>query len=351
MITPDKQFRQDELARMEPTSRAILNQLGLTTGDVRQDADAVQWTSRELLYVRRKVFEVNYPDLLGMIFVPPDNESTDAGASHFTYNYTDRVGKARIAGAMPRGQVPRVDVKTEQATPIEIQSIILGYGWNLQELRATVLARRPLPTAKAAACRRGMAQEHDDIILIGDGTADSKYLRGLFKLPISGGSAVNVYTVPNGDSGSPLWANKTGMEIVKDLHGLCNAIQTTSLGTEVANMVALPLTSMTTAMEKRIGDGSSVSALDYFIEQRKKMTRGYFQGVEASVKLETAGATSNKRSVAYDRNPMKVFRVDPIEFEQMPMKIDSFETTVDCHARTAGVVNPYPKSVAYGDGI
>lgn len=351
MTTPDKQFRQDELALMEPTSRAILNQLGLTTGDVRQDADAVQWTSRELLYVRRKVFEVNYPDLLGMIFVPPDNESTDAGASHFTYNYTDRVGRAKLAGAMPRGNIPRVDVKTEQATPIEIQSIVLAYGWNLQELRAEIFARRPLSGARAIATRKTMAQEHDDIILIGDGTADYKYLRGLFKLPITGGSAVNVYTVPNGDSGSPLWANKTGMEIVADLHGLCNAIQTATNGVEVASMVGLPLTSMTTAMQKRIGDGSSVSALDYFIEQRKKMTRGYFQGVEASVKLETAGATSNKRMAAYDRNADKVFRVDPIEFEQLPPQVDGFETVINCHMRTAGVCNPYPKSVAYGDGI
>lgn len=350
-IPHDRQFRQDELARMEPTTRGVLHTLGLLGGEHRQDADAIQWTSRELLAVRRTVFEVNYPDLLGMVFVPPDIESTDVGAMHYTYNYTDRVGKAKIAGSMPRGNIPRVDVKTEQATPIEIQSFVIAYGWNMQEMRAQVMARRPLTADRAIAARKTIAQEHDDAILIGDGTADYKYLRGLFKLPISGGSAVNVYSVPNGDSGSPLWANKTGMEIVADLHGACNAIQTTTNGVEVASMVALPLTSMTTAMQKRIGDGSSVSALDYFIEQRKKMTRGYFQGVEASVKLETAGATSNKRMVAYDRNPSKVFRVDPVEFEQLPPQVVDFETVINCHARSAGVVNPYPKSVAYGDGI
>lgn len=347
----NKQFRQDEIARMEPTSRMILNQLGLTSGDIRQDADALQWTSRELLSVRRQVFEVKYPDLLGMVFVPPDIETTDPGASHFTYNYTDRVGKAKLVGSMPRGNIPRVDVKTEQATPIEIQSLVVAYGWNLQEMRASIFARRPLSASRAVAARKTIAQEHDDIILIGDGTADYKYLRGLFKLPVSGGSAVNVYTVPNGAAASPLWTQKTGMEIVADLHGLCNAIQTATNGVEVASMVALPLTSMTTAMEKRIGDGSSVSALDYFIEQRKKMTRGYFQGVEASVKLETAGATGNKRMVAYDRNPEKVFRVDPVEFEQMPVQVVDFESVTNCHARSAGVCNPYPKSVAYGDGI
>lgn len=347
----NKQFRQDEIARMEPTSRMILNQLGLTSGDSRQDADALQWTSRELLSVRRQVFEVKYPDLLGMVFVPPDIETTDPGASHFTYNYTDRVGKAKLVGSMPRGNIPRVDVKTEQATPIEIQSLVVAYGWNLQEMRASIFARRPLSASRAVAARKTIAQEHDDIILIGDGTADYKYLRGLFKLPVSGGSAVNVYTVPNGAAASPLWTQKTGMEIVADLHGLCNAIQTATNGVEVASMVALPLTSMTTAMEKRIGDGSSVSALDYFIEQRKKMTRGYFQGVEASVKLETAGATGNKRMAAYDRNPEKVFRVDPVEFEQMPVQVVDFESVTNCHARSAGVCNPYPKSVAYGDGI
>lgn len=340
------EFRHDEIARMEPYARQIIHTLGLTSGDHRADADSLAWTSRELLMVKKRIYDVQYPELIGMVLVPPDTEITDPGASHFTYNYQDRVGKVRLAGAMPRGNIPRIDVKTEQATPIEIQSMVGAYGWNLQEVRASIMARRPLPTAKAVAARKSMMHEHDDIILLGDGTADYKYLRGLFKLA----SAIS-YTVPNGDAGSKTFETKTGMEIVKSLHGLCNAIQSNSNGVEQPTHVVLPLSSYTEAVEKRIGDGSTTSALDYFIEQRKKMTRGKFVGVESSVKLETAGASSAKRSVAFDRDPDKVFRVDPIEYEEMPPQVDDFETVVNFHARTAGVVSPFPKSVAYGDGI
>lgn len=341
--TPDK-------IRMDAFAARLVQELGIVTEN-RTDADNVAFVSRELLHVRKQVLEVQYPELMGMVFVPPARESTPIGATHSTYNYTDRAGKAALAGAMPRGAIPRVDVTTAQATPIEIQSIVAAYGWNMEELRSEVYARRPLSAARAIAARKTMAQEHDDIILLGDGTATYKYLRGLWKLPLSGANAVNEYTVPNGAAGSPLWVNKTGMEIVADLHGVCNRIQTVTNGVEVANMVALPLVAMTTAMEKRIGDGSSQSALSYFIEQRKLITRGAFQGVEASVKLATASAGGAQRMVAYDRNPDKVYRDDQIEFEQLPPQIKDFETVINCQARTAGVINPYTKSVAYGDGI
>lgn len=340
------EFRQDEIARMEPHARMIINNLGLTNGNHRQDADALAWTVRELLMVKRTVYEVQYPELMGMTFVPPDTEVTDPGASHFTYRYQDRVGKARLAGAMPRGNIPRSDITVSEETPIEIQSIVMAYGWNLQEVRAAVLARRSLTAAKAVATRKAMMHEHDDIILLGDGTSDYKYLRGLFKL-----SGTVSYAVPNGDSGAKTFESKTGMEIVATLHGLCNAIQTNSNGVEQPSHIILPLTSYTTAIEKRIGDGSSVSALDYFIAQRKRMTGGKFQDVQSSVKLETAGSGSTKRAVAYDRDASKVFRVDPVEYEEMPPQTEDFETVVNCHARTAGVTTPYPKSIAYGDGI
>lgn len=336
--------------RMDTIAAQIVQQLGIVTEN-RTDADNVAFVSRELLNVRKQVFEVQYPELMGMVFVPPAREPTPLGATHSTYNYTDHVGKARLAGAMPRGNIPRADVKTTQATPIEVQSIVTSYGWNMEELRNEVYARRPLSAARAIAARKTIAQQHDDIILLGDGTSDYMFLRGLFKLPTTGADAVIVYTVPTGDSGSKTFESKTGMEIVATLHGLCNEIQTITNGVEVATHVGLPLSSYTVAANKRIGDGSTLSALDYFIEQRKKLTKGVFQGVEASIKLETAGATSTKRSIAYARDADKVFRDDQVEFEQLPPQVIGFETIINCQARTAGVCNPFTKSVAYGDGI
>ena len=352
MSTPNRrQFRQDEIDRMTPIASQVVQMLGASTGNSREDADNLNNLSRELLHVRATVVEVQYPELRGMVFLPPADERLDPGASHYTYNYTDRSGKSRMAGAMPVGNIPRADVKTEQATPVEFQSMVLAYGFNLQELRASVMARRPLPMQKADATRKIMAQDHDDIILIGDGTADFKYLTGLFKQPIAGANAVATYTVPNGDAGSKTWELKTAAEIVADLHGLCNAVQLGTNGVEIPNLVGLPLTSYTVASTRRMGDGNSDSALDFFINQRQKMTGGAFQGVEPSVKLETAGATATKRAIAYVRGGGKSFRADSVEFEQMPPQIVGFDTVTNCHSRTAGCIVPFTKSIAYGDGI
>lgn len=337
--------------RMDQIAAQIYLSLGMETTSTREDADNVAFLSRDLLFVRKQVLEVQYPELLGMVFVPPAREPTPIGATHSTYNYTDRSGKARLAGAMPRGNIPRVDVKAEQATPIEIQSIVAAYGWNKEEMRSAIYARKSLSADRAIAARKTIAQEHDDIILLGDGTSDYKFLRGLFNLPITGGNSVVVYTVPNGDAGLKTFESKTALEIVKTLHGLCNAIQTASNGVEVATHVGLPLSSYTEAATKKMGDGDATSALDYFITQRKRLTGGKFQDVLSSIKLETVGAGGTKRSIAYDRNPDKVYRDDQIEFEQEPPQIDGYETIVNCQARTAAVINPYTKSIAYGDGI
>lgn len=337
--------------RMDQIAAQIYQSLGMETTSSRQDADNIAFLSRDLLFVRKQVLEVQYPELLGMMFVPPAREPTPIGATHSTYNYTDRAGKARLAGAMPRGNIPRVDVKAEQATPIEIQSIVAAYGWNKEEMRSAIYARKSLSADRAIAARKTIAQEHDDIILLGDGTADCKFLRGLFNLPITGTNSVIVYTVPNGDTGAKTFESKTALEIVATLHGLCNAIQTTTNGVEVASHVGLPLSSYTVAATKKMGDGDATSALDYFIAQRRRLTGNKFLDVLASIKLETVGAGGTKRAIAYDRNPDKVYRDDQVEFEQEPPQLDGYETVINCQARTAGVVNPYTKSIAYGDGV
>jgi hypothetical protein len=330
----------------EPMMRAIashlIGQVMVVDSTFRADADNVNNLTRALLEVRRTPYQVQYPALIGMTLVPPDPENSDPGASHFTYNFEDRAGKARLGSSL-KTMPPRVDVKVEEVPPIAFRDIDISFGFDVQELRAAAMAKRALPKAKAEAARKAIAERHDDIILLADGTSDFENLRGLFKL-----LNTTSHTVANGVAGTKGWETKTGMEIVNDLHAICNAVTTGTNGVENPDTVVLPLTLWTIAATTRVGDGIEDTALDLFIKQRKKLNPSFTE-VLVSVKLETAGSGGVRRMVAYSRDPDKVARVDSVEFEMFPPQLVGYETVTMCHARTAGVYSPFPKSVAYGD--
>lgn len=310
---------------------------------LRLDASETVYLERQLLEVRSSVFEVRYPDLKGMAFVPPETQRINPGATHFTYSYNDHVGEAALASDLSR-RGPRVDIKRTEATPIKLQSMTTSYGYSLQEIRSAMMAGYDLDGGKARAARDAIERKRDNILLVGDGTATYFGLTGLFKL-----SGTHTYTVPNGAGGSPLWVNKTPDEIIRDMHGICNGIVTNSNELENPNTLILPLTSYTHVATQRMGDGATDMILDFFLKTRRAMRPGF--SVETSIKLETAGAGNGTRMVAYEKNPAKVARLDPIEFEQLPPQVVGFETLIECHARLGGCFAYFPKSISFGDGI
>jgi hypothetical protein len=311
--------------------------------DARYD-DATVFIDRELRAVRKKVYEVQYTELLGMSRVPPDSEPTDPGAVDFTYTYEDRVGKATLGASMATNP-PRVDVSRVEVAPIKVRHIDVAYGWTIAELRSAMFANRPLAMARADAARKAVATLHDDIILLGDGTGTYLGLRGLYNLL----SVLTVTLANGGQSGTKVWEGKNGREIVADMNAVVDKATTNSNGIEVPDTLDLPLTSFMVAANTPWGVDSQVSALDYFLNQRRKLNPGF--QVLASPKLETAGSGSTKRMIAYKRSSEKVARVDPIEFEQQPPQLVGNQTIINCHAQTAGVYTPFPSSITTADGL
>jgi hypothetical protein len=305
--------------------------------------DAGAFLSRELLKVRSQAVLVEYPELRGTFFVPMEPDQ-NAGASHFTYQTEDYAGEANL-GASMSNRPNRVDVSRTEATPIQYRHLEDAYGWSIDEIRGAIMAGRPLSQSKAAAARKVIANRHDDCILIGDGTGTYLGLTGLFKL-----SNTLTHAVVNGaSSGTKVWEDKTGEEIVTDALATLNKVMTTTLGVEVPNMLALPLSSYTVAATKKMGVDTTETAMDRILRLGAKLYPGLM--VEQSVKLETAGSSSDKRMVAYRRDAAKVARLDSVEFEQAPPIIEGWNTVINCHAKTAGVYTPKPKSLCYADGI
>lgn len=327
-------FRIDEL----------IEKLNLRRPDgTRLDASESVALQRQLLISRNRLYEVKFPELDALTWVPPESTPLDPGANHFTYSYVEHYGDVALQTGMAR-RGPLAEVKKTEATPIPFVSKTNAYAWTLQDMRSAAMANFALPSEKATAARRVMAFWHDDAILIGDGTATWDGLTGLFKL-----SGTHTYTVPNGALGSPTWELKTPDEILADMHGIVNGVISNSKNVESPDTLGIPLTSWLHINSRRMTESDSKTVLTAFLEQRQKLRPGF--QVRPHNKLETAGASSVKRMIAYEANPEKVARLDSVPFEQNSPQVEGWTTVTDCHQRTAGVYTAYPKSISYGDGI
>lgn len=337
MRLPTRDFRADADRR----ARFLLGHFEHATGE-RADAEGIAFVSRDLLQVMQTQFEVQYSELMGMMFLPPPRDRLDPGAAHFTWQSSDFAGEAKISQSLD-DRAPTVDVSVLEEAPTPFFNVTEGWTWTVDDLRAAAFARRPLPRLKPEAARKVIAIKHDDLLLIADGSPKWFGIRGLFKL-----LNTCTYALPNGGSNDPRWEKKTGEEIYSDLFEIANAPKKATNGIEVTSHIALPTTLMLQATKKRMGDGNSESALDYFLRQQRRVNPG-FQDVLVNDKLETAGATGNRRVMSYMRRNDKVFRADSVEYEEFPPSIDGPRARIEARTRTAGAKSPWPKSICYAD--
>lgn len=305
----------------------------------RMDAGMNAFFSRQLEHIRPGLFEVQYEELKGLELVPM-NTSVHIGAEEYTYRWYDQVGKATLMSSLSR-RGPRADVHGHEATS-KIRSIAASYGYNIQEGRAAMMARLPLEQRKAKAARRAIAEEMDRILLMGDGTSTYYGLYGLFKL-----SGTGTYVVPDGAALSDTFESKTPEECLFTLHDFMRAMVEETKEVEKPTDLILPLSDYGYLSTTTLGFGTETTILQAFVKNSpyiKSMDK-----IHSHTLLETAGAASSKRMIAYKPDPDKLEAIVPVEFEQFAPQWDGYEVLTDCHARTGGIVLYYPKSIYYAD--
>lgn len=361
-----RDFRRDSVS---PKAMSILQAIDPTlaykieTGTMRgfhKDAGESLFFARQLEYIRPGLFEVLYPDLEAKKFLPLET-SIAPGAEIFTYRSVDKVGRAQLLKSYSNA-LPRADVLGKEATQ-QLRSAGIMYGYNMQELRAAMLAQIPLDVRKAMAARYAMALLVDEVMWYGrsDTTAQQDTTNGFDAGMLNAGlvglanlSNTTSYTTQNGGAGSKLWRRKTADEIVADMHGVVNNVVKVTFGIHRPDTLILPLAAYNIAATKRMGDGSNQTCLDFFLK-----TSPYVKTVEPSYRLDAArspnwnGTTSptTGRAIAYEKNPERLTALLPLEFEQLAPQQEHFEIRTACHARMGGVIAYFPGSISYMDGI
>ena len=331
-----------EVARQACAMRPVLPNLPVPANWRADAATSITTTARQLLHIVSETYRQEFPELRGLDFLPAPKERASLGMTQFTWHEIEARGKALITPTMVM-DAPSVDVGIEEAPLKRFAWIQQKYGWTQQDMWTQAETGVSLQTERGEACKQIIAQTHDDILLIADGSRAYGGLYGLFTLP-----STPSYTIDVGaTSGATTWLGKTGEEIFTDLLRWFHAVVNNTNTVETPNRTIIPEQAWQIAREKRMGDANQQDPIKHFLEVVREKVPNY--QVESSIKLNTIG---NGRAITYVAGDEKrVMRNDVMEFYQFAPVIVGTGIEVHCLAKTGGAVAKRFKSLVKTDGI
>lgn len=320
---------------MDPIIQRALEDLGILTGrETRADAEMYTMNVGQALeYVKRKTYDVRYPELKGRQLVPPSDDQADTGAETISYEMFDEFGMAQII-ANYADDLPMVDALMSK---YEVPVVSIGNGWmySIQDIRRSAMSRRPLTTKKAMASRRTFETKIDTMIAIGD-------------------SRIGIYGLannPNVSKYAPItgnWTNSTpAANMLNDMIHLVKSTIVACGEMFEPNRLLMPLDKFQMAASKNLsttGD-STRTVLAAFREIYPNIQ------VISWNRLATAGTGNTTRMVCYPYSSDVMTFEEPQPYEVFPPQAKNLAFIVPAHGRTAAVIMYYPLAVGYMDGV
>lgn len=302
---------------------------------------ALAYLVSQITHIESSVWARKYPAITYPEFIPIDN-SANPWAPTVTYFSTDMVGSAQW-GSGTMTDFPFAEIEsTKHETSVHFAAT--GYKYGLEELNQARLLGRNLTDEKASAARRAYEEKTEGVAFFGDA---SKGFKGLTNYP-----GVTAIAAPNGAAASPLWANKTPAEILKDVNDAVAAVYVGSNTVEMADTVILPLASFSYISVTPVSNLSTMTILEY-IKANNMFTAltGRQLTIRAMRQLDAAGPAGVKRAVVYTRDPevLKMHIPQPLLFLEPQQQF--LELIVPGYFRIGGLDIRRPGSVRYLDGI
>ncbi len=302
-------------------------------------ANATLFIERQLTQLRSKITQVQYAPLKAVKYLPLATDVT-IDASTYAWQVWDSTGRARI-GNINAKDIPRIDTNAREVQG-QVLSVSASYGWTIQDLRTAARLQQDLPTRKAEATRRAMAQEIDEICATGYSTSTGQTATNL-------GGFLNCTDVNYSDVTTHNWFltadTTTPEQMVADLNAVVLAPWKRTKEIYAPDTLLISQKMYEKASITKMSSASSITVLQYFLQNSP-----FIKQVDAWHKLDTAGHTTGfDRAIAYSRSAEVLEAVIPIEFEQFPAQQEMLEYVIPCHARCGGVKIYQPAAMQYGD--
>ena len=288
--------------------------------EVRLD-DATLYLARELEQIKSKVYDQPLPELKGRKHIPMTEEPAGPGAETYTYRVLTAVGQAALGLGFPR-----VDSHIKEITQ-RIEPLTSSYGYTFQEVRAAMMAKRPLSVTRAMAAKRAIAEREDNLIYFGNNEAG---IMGIFNNP-----NVPIVVLPHAIN-----ASSTPDQIIETFTQLIS--NSFIVGQRMPDTILMSQQAWIHVTTRRLTDvGTNLY----------KYMQSVFPGISFDwcVPCRTAGYGESEVLFAYRRSTEFIQLEVAHDFEQLPPDVFSTETIVNCHERFGGVSNVYPLYTAIGE--
>ncbi|BAK66882.1 conserved hypothetical protein [Sphingobium sp. SYK-6] len=314
------------------------------TGQIFTDAQqAVGFATPALYRMHSTVFEEKYPAFDYATYMPvnEDGDMWDVGTIVTSLN--GPAGRAEYISA--KGfDIPNVSKQMSQG----VTNFFLagcGYELSLQEVNRASKMGVDLASRDASDARKIAEKFIFDRGMTG---STEKGFTGL----INNGGVPTANVPADGTGSATAWSTKDADKKVRDVNLAITDVFTNTKETEMADTLLLPTSSFLDASTARVGDtGMTVLA---YIQANNAYTAISRQPLNILPMqwLETAGASSTKRMIAYARNPGVLEFFLPGAFTFMPMHpISSLAWRVDGIMNVGQLEIYRPKAVSYRDGI
>jgi len=287
-------------------------------------------------HIERQVNETAYPDIQYPSLIPVDT-SAHPFAKSVTYYSSDKFGRADWINGNA-DDVPLAGTElSKHETAVHMAAI--GYGYGYEEINHAQMLGVNLQADDAMAARRAYEEMVDRVALTGDMT---KGFQGLIN-----NTSVTAGAVTTGD-----WATATEDQILADVNNTILAVGTDTNFVSMANTLLLPYEKMNYLATNRLGD--TQSTILNFLRDNNTYTAmtGQPLTIRAVRGLNTAGAGSTARMVAYRRDPQVLKLHIPMPHRFLPVhQSGPLNFVIPGVFRLGGLDIRRPKEVRYGDGI
>ena len=298
---------------------------------------ALAFVVTQATVIETAVNEIVYGDIQYPGLVPVDTSAAPFTQSVLYYS-SDKYGKANWINGNS-DDIPMAGTELEMAkTPVYTAAIGYGFGW--EEVNYAMLIGQNIQSADAAAARRAYEEMVDDVALRGD---TRKGFSGLINYP----------TVPIIAS-SGVWTGLTPAQIVGDLNRLIFGVAQATNYTSMANTLLLSPDRLSYIASTPVNDNTMMTILQWFMTNNaySQLSGAGPVTVQALRGLETAGATSNQRAVAYRRSPDVLKFHLPMPHRFLPVFQDGpLHWVVPGVFRLGGLDVRKPTEMRYMDGI
>lgn len=310
------------------------------------DAQQAVGFAQPALFRTHRMLPIKYPsfDYAGLVPVNMDGDMWDVGTLVYS---GDVAGKAEYLGGKAF-DIPNASINFNQGvTPFHLAGV--GYELSRREVErfARMVSQNPglteggsnLAERKASAARMVADKFVYDRVIRGSG---EKNFRGM----------INQTTVPTANAPTGGWATATADQMSADTDAALTDVYVNSGETALADSLLIPTSKFLIANRTRMPN-TDQSILKYISENNAFTAISKRPlDIRPSRELETAGAGSTGRIIAYEKSPDNMEFFLPGMFEFMPLFPTSSMTWRVDGVMNVGQFELYrPKTMSYRDNI